>query len=850
MSVQNQSKQLPSDNLEKTSILFIGKVLDNNHKDIQDNYEKTHNYLIQKGNVATEESVENLENNRGIVNESDIILLWINNSANAKSEWEKLFKIIKPDEKVDIIIICGFEENIAKISEEAMQNGILTFACPFNPEVLGAYIQSSVEKNKYQRKLAQWRIKLLECKTLEEVKKDALKHLKSEIGYTSITMALIDQRDGNRYMLDYESQLDNRVYVRKLLSPIDLSKKILGAKRPAKVDKLMQKVCDDGVYILGDLTELRKNKEHLDEIGWGNQTATDHINSWAGILLEYGTHSVGTITLDHIESGYYLNDGDKKRRLLDDYRKIIAEAIHTILVNRNQETVKKIIQSISKDLSSKILVKEIMIILKNAFNCENVTFFRVISPIENLKSEDKQMLQEWIGANDNDLNEAKNTYFGPKEGVAGWVLHDGNSRIIPHALESVEFRRTARLTGVDVSMLAVAVRSLAPDESTKEPSNNNRIIGVISCRKEEKMDFFTPYDRDLLEQVAQYTTTIIERTMILEYTQKINEEISNLVNVEASQILKSICEYALTVTTATEAVIHLLRREGSENKSANYRATGEKYWYPEGGSKHQEPRLSPNQEHGATRYILARFYGENLEKPIRSSWLSRLFTKKIIEFLLSVVQFSDEGNIVQFSEEGNIVQFSEEDNNSVFIDKHLLEDGVKHIIGVVLVINEEHLATENKADNYKNETKRVIGVLYLNKFHHGRFSIQEEFALSLFANQAANAIHNLEVLNGLKTWMNADRVLSESIKRISESDDKGELLNQIVGATIDLTKADFSYLALADDDENLHFVSVFPAYYFPALTREVEKFDPKKGNDKYPILDQVVIMNFPRNDRQ
>ncbi|MBD2498912.1 GAF domain-containing protein [Nostoc sp. FACHB-280] len=507
----------------------------------------------------------------------DIFLVWIddNNShiwndlANFKYEHKHL-------EYLGIITVFNFNEPINKKARDAMLKGIYVFACPFNPSVLEAYIQSIGLEMKNAKSILKFKKDFLQDKDFDKIVENLFLELNTNpiIGYDRATISLIDNKTGERHLLKYDAFHVNPD--RQLLKIIN-------------EDRLIKNVNEKGVIIIDDLKHLREtNPNKLYELGWEDKDATNDINSWVGLAAKRQDKTIAIITLDHKTPGHYARYKDKLIKFLQGYGEILADTIVDFLQERNARVVKEITREIGDDLKSEALMRQILIKLRDELKCDNCTYFKVSSPID----VNEIFLEEWVGANDsNNFEEVPRRIkriFEKGKGIVGCVLKDGKSRIIPNALENEEFQPNFRFPGSNLSMLAVPV---IPYIDENDVNQSNRIIGVINCYKNKK-DHFTIYDRELVETVAQSTATVIERTMTLEYSNDISSKMNELVlNKNKANLLKKICEHALKVTSARAAVIHRLEYSMTlPNGEEIYRVKGETYTFPE-DIKQQFPRL-------------------------------------------------------------------------------------------------------------------------------------------------------------------------------------------------------------------------------------------------------------------
>ncbi|WP_223212315.1 GAF domain-containing protein [Microcystis aeruginosa] len=319
-------------------------------------------------------------------------------------------------------------------------------------------------------------------------------------------------------------------------------------------------------------------------------------------------------------------------------------------------------------------------------------------------------------------------------GIVGAVLKDGKSRIVPHAFEDENFVPTLKHPGDKLSLLAVPV---IPINNKNKP---NRIIGVICCYK-KKPDYFTVYDRDLIENIALSAATVIERTQTLEFSNEISSEMAKLVvNPDKTALLRQICDYALQVTSAGSASIHLLQHLGNNQ----YRATGEHYTYPPG--KESPPRLE----------------GENTGTTFQAIKLNK------------TLEFSREND--------KLVLVSSEQPDKISVTPAPEHPDVKYKLVVPLKIADE------------KQKECLVGVLYLNKYSEEPFSQVERFAVELFASQAASIINDQNILLENTFRYKALEDFAEAIENIATTDNTDKLLKDVAEYSYSLVKDDLRFL--------------------------------------------------------
>jgi GAF domain-containing protein len=560
--------------MEKIKVMFLN--LSHEGDEFQEACEITLKYLHSITRIELEE-VGTLEVAKEKLADIDVFLLWLDfENSEIWNEVADFRDEVEDFDYIGFIVIFGFETDVQEYARDAMLRGVYAFACPFNHDVLEAYIESIDLEIKHYRSLSKFQENLFQAKTLSAMVHIALVELQTHplVGYNRATISLIDQRTSQRFLLEYDPPFPNPD--RQLLKSIH-------------EDKLIAHVDEKGIFIINDLEDLRLNKpDVLPELGWEDTDATIDIKSWVGLAAKRQGQSIAIITLDHKSPGFYARYNEKLNRFLEDFSEILADTIVDFLQERNARIVREITHEIGDDLKSEALMRQILVKLRDELDCDNCTYFKVSS----LRDVNEIFLEEWVAANDPDTLEEQSREvkrsFKRGVGIVGSVLVNGKSRIVPHALESREFEPTFHLSGTNLSMLAVPVIPYIEENELDQPG---RIIGVINCYKSRK-DHFTVYDRDLVESIAQSTATVIERTMTLEYSNDISSKMNEFIlNTDKTNLLKKICEHALKVTSARAAVIHRLKYSSTlSSGEEEYRLTGEYYTFPE-GIEPQLPRL-------------------------------------------------------------------------------------------------------------------------------------------------------------------------------------------------------------------------------------------------------------------
>ena len=716
-----------------TKILFL------NLSNDDDNFSKYRQEML--------ETIENLSNNDKSIepeiyekdqakeklsstnlSDIDLLILWVD--SEHCNDWIYFSEEIeKQNQILGFFVIFGIEEDqIEDNMEKAMMRNIYPFICPINYTNFKAYLQAVVSGIKYKKSLEKFKQDIWRTDNLDSLVDGAFKYLKTDsVGYDRASISLVDNRteEGNRYLFRYDPQPG---YDQQSGASYRADRNL---QKSIEKDRLIKNVDRDTVLIIDKIQDKNKEKE-LDELGWTKEAATEDIISWIGLAAKYQNRTIAIITLDQTQGKPYEPSDYRLREFLKDFGRIFAQAIVEFFKKRNQEVFEEIINEMGDDLKSEVLITQILQKLKYKLDCDNCNYFSVA-----YDSDKKEIfLKEYASAKGIFPKKTeKSTHpFKKGVGIVGAVLEDGKSRIVPHAFEDKNFVPTLKHPGDKLSLLAVPV---IPINNKNKP---NRIIGVICCYK-KKPDYFTVYDRDLIENIALSAATVIERTQTLEFSNEISSEMAKLVvNPDKKALLRQICDYALQVTSAGSASIHLLQHLGNNQ----YRATGEHYTYPPG--KESPPRLE----------------GENTGTTFQAIKLNK------------TLEFSREND--------KLVLVSSEQPDKISVTPAPEHPDVKYKLVVPLKITDE------------KQKYCLVGALYLNKYSEEPFSQVEKFAVKLFASQAASIINDQNILLENTFRSKALEDFAEAIQNIATTDNTDKLLKDVAEYSYSLVKDDLRFL--------------------------------------------------------
>jgi len=801
-----------------TKILFLNLSNDDDNfsKYRQEMLGTIENLLNNDKSIELKKYKENKDEKKLFCNDLsdiDLLILWVD--SEHCNDWIYFSEEIeKQNQILGFFVIFGIKEDKIKDNmEKAMMRNIYPFICPINYTNFKAYLQAVVSEIKYKKSLEKFKQDIWRTDNLDSLVDGAFKYLKTDpVGYDRASISLVDNRteEGNRYLFRYDPQPG---YDQQSGASYRADRNL---QKSIEKDRLIKNVDRNTVLIIDKIQS--KTKEELGELGWTKEAATEDIISWIGLAAKYQNRTIAIITLDQTQGTPYEPSDYRLREFLKDFGRIFAQAIVEFFKKRNQEVFEEIINEMGDDLKSEVLITQILQKLKNKLGCDNCNYFSVA-----YDSDKKEIfLKEYASAKGifSKKTEKSTHPFKKGVGIVGAVLKDGKSRIVPHAFEDENFVPTLKHPGDKLSLLAVPV---IPINNKNKP---NRIIGVICCYK-KKPDYFTVYDRDLIESIALSAATVIERTQTLEFSNEISSEMAKLVvNPDKTALLCKICEYALQVTSAGSASIHLLKHLGNNQ----YRAKGEHYTYPPG--KESPPRLDGK---GTTDLVIEK--KETLEFSRDKEILVMIFPEEKNKILASILENNDPQykfvglpKITKEKDQLFSISSSETDkkeNVYTFISAKYKQNQSDCIIPLIITKYIDQLtliepkqkekkcintAKENRDVKYKlvvplkiadekqkdcldeKQKECLVGALYLNKYSEEPFSKVEKFAVELFASQAASIINDQNILLENTFRSKALEDFAEAIQNIATTDNTDKLLKDVAEYSYSLVKDDLRFL--------------------------------------------------------
>lgn len=134
----------------------------------------------------------------------------------------------------------------------------------------------------------------------------------------------------------------------------------------------------------------------------------------------------------------------------------------------------------------------------------------------------------------------------------------------------------------------------------------------------------------------------------------------------------------------------------------------------------------------------------------------------------------------------------------------------------------------------------VMGVLHLNTVRRQYLNPVELHTLRLFANHAAAAISNADLLEATKRPRDSQMRLAKANAKIFESDDINSIFDSIVEQACELAGAGYSHLALKLRKDGRNVVEFRAAYptnnldHLRGLLQDIGTIDLETGSEKFP----------------
>ncbi len=305
--------------------------------------------------------------------------------------------------------------------------------------------------------------------------------------------------------------------------------------RPISHDRLTSRVVASKEPLI--LSETSKDPD------WGVLPGTADVKSWVGIPLIYEQETLGLVTLDHDQPGFYtpaIKDllvsfanqaaiDIRNARLFDEPQRRI----------RDLEIVNNVVQIISAQLDTQDLFRTIVSQIADQLRCTHCTLFFP-------KEEGGELLlvpQVTHGVRQDIMTRR----FKLDEGLVGWVFQHGESLVLDNVIHDLRFSPAREKRDQPRSMLVAPVKV------------GSQTIGVISA-DQDAYGWFSDGDRRLVDALAQQVGIAVQRSIGLELVHDIGNRINSVQKVE--EILPLIVSGAIKLTNTTAGVIYLISEDG------------------------------------------------------------------------------------------------------------------------------------------------------------------------------------------------------------------------------------------------------------------------------------------------
>jgi transcriptional regulator with GAF, ATPase, and Fis domain len=445
---------------------------------------------------------------------------------------------------------------------------IIVLSTPLNRLSLEATIDAHLTRCILENSLADLRKTLLESVSLHDLAKKALEYLLTS-KYSTFTGATITMVANFKSPLSRQDgdHLANRRYFLASLSAdsnFDYSPPLKEHLKPIGDDRLIQNVIDHRIFILQDIEAMMSSvdgMEKLRDVGWDiNSPGTRHVKSWVGFTASSGNQPLAIITLDNQESNAFRSNDPQLLEFLKKFAKIFASSISIYAERNNAICYKKILDAIANPFTYQQSVKALVHSIKDALGCDECDFFSNeydgVTCSERLtRVASTRMIPE----------DELRFNWGPNRGIAGKVMFEKHSHLVPNCSEDRAFVRTPESDGGNLSMMAIPIllrtQTSAPDheDTNSNPTDSGSFVqGVIICEKRQP-HYFNIYQERLLNDVSFAVSSILLRALILEISRSV---ISNMVDLIPSPShgdiqLDNICKNAVKLGLFKQACIYL-----------------------------------------------------------------------------------------------------------------------------------------------------------------------------------------------------------------------------------------------------------------------------------------------------
>ncbi len=368
--------------------------------------------------------------------------------------------------------------------------------------------------------LRQVSLAIISTTDIKDVSGSILDALGKVIQYRKATMQLI--RGNNRELAAYRGFGADEVdlWLLRPVSQDDLIAGIVESRKP---------------LILGNVSS---------KTGWEVRAQTKNVRSWVGLPLVFQEQTIGLITLDHDEEGFYKPSDEE---LLTSFASQAASAVKNALLFEDTqrrlhdlELLTEIPEMVSDNVDTDKLLKTIVNLIANWLRC---THCAIYFP-EQEHGHTVLKVKEAAGL---DVAFIRKRKFKPGQGFAGWAFVHGESIISPDARQDPRYDQPKRQAGLPRSTIVVPIKF------------GKRPVGVITADQDEYA-WFSESNLRFVEALARQAGIAIQRNLGLTLLQNIGDRINSAEDVKV--IMEQIVSGAIELTHTTSGVIYLISDDG------------------------------------------------------------------------------------------------------------------------------------------------------------------------------------------------------------------------------------------------------------------------------------------------
>ena len=383
---------------------------------------------------------------------------------------------------------------------------------------------------------------------LQEVAERILDELRKVIEYHKASLHLIQK--------DTRTLLAGRGFDINFKDPI--------FHRPLSEDPLIRSIVErEEPLILSDTSKAPD---------WKSSPGTTDVKSWIGVPLIHEQETIGLVTLDHVQSGFYTQENETilipfARQAAINLRKayLFGSAKQRI---EHLEIVNNVGQIMGSKLDTQDLLNTVVSELANHLHCARcILFFPQ-------KVNNELLLVPKIGYG---VDVEQIRAFKPHEGLAGWGFKQSKSLVLNNTGDDPRYLPSKEGYNQSRSMLVAPVTVGA------------RTIGVI-CASHDEADWFNEGEQRFADTLAQQAGIAIERAIALELLQDIGNQIIRAQKID--EILRRIVSGAIRLTNTSTGVIYLISENGQTVIETVH----------SGDFRHPEPRMQ--KKDGLTRKVI------------------------------------------------------------------------------------------------------------------------------------------------------------------------------------------------------------------------------------------------------